>query len=78
MLPGVDALTLSRYANAVLEACQGLLEDEATPPQLVQPLLEVVVQVIALLLWPVGGKIEGGFFWVGGFEKWRPRAPSPL
>lgn len=41
---GVDAVTLARYANAVFEACQGLLEAEATSPQLVPPLLEVVMQ----------------------------------
>ncbi|GAB4817948.1 hypothetical protein N2152v2_004994 [Parachlorella kessleri] len=43
-LSGVDAVTLARYANAVFEVCQGLLEDEGTSPQLVAPLLEVVMQ----------------------------------
>jgi hypothetical protein len=45
MAAGVDAVTLSRYANAVFGVCQGLLEDEGTAPQLVPPLLEVVMQV---------------------------------
>jgi len=41
----VDAVTLARYANAVFEVCQRLLEEEGTLPQLVAPLLEVVMQV---------------------------------
>lgn len=43
-MPGVDAVTLARYANAVLGACQTLLEDEATPSALLPPLLAVVQQ----------------------------------
>lgn len=39
---GVDATTLARYANAVLAACQALLEDEAAPPAALPPLLAVL------------------------------------
>jgi hypothetical protein len=41
---GVDALTLARYANAVLAGCQALLEDEAAPPAALPPLLAVLQQ----------------------------------
>jgi hypothetical protein len=40
----VDALTLARYANAVLAGCQALLEDEAAPPAALPPLLAVLQQ----------------------------------
>lgn len=41
---GVDAVTLARYANAVLGAVQALLEDEATPPMVLPPLLGALQQ----------------------------------
>lgn len=41
---GVDAVTLTRYANAVLAACQALLEDEGTPPAAVTALLATMQQ----------------------------------
>jgi hypothetical protein len=41
---GVDGVTLARYANAVLAACQSLLEDEGTPPAALPPLLAAVQQ----------------------------------
>jgi hypothetical protein len=40
----VDAATLARYADAVLGACQALLESEATPPAALPPLLAVLQQ----------------------------------
>eukprot|EP00887_Chlorella_sp_A99_P005628 scaffold1.g5628.t1 len=39
-LAGVDPVTLARYANAVLSACQAILEDEALTPEGLPPLLE--------------------------------------
>ena len=41
---GVDAVTLARYANVVLGACQALLEDEGTPPAAVPALLATLQQ----------------------------------
>ena len=38
-------MTLARYANAVLSACQGLLEDERTTAEDVGPICEVLQQV---------------------------------
>ena len=49
LFAGVDAVTLARYANAVFQVCQGMLEAESTAPQLVPPLLEVVMQVVLKL-----------------------------
>jgi hypothetical protein len=40
----VDAVTLARYANAVMAACQALLEDDATPPSLLPALLATLQQ----------------------------------
>lgn len=45
-------MMLARYANAVFEICQSFLEEEGTSPQLLPPLLEVVMQVeYPLLVW---------------------------
>ena len=41
-LAGVDAVTLARYATTTLEACQAVLEDEATTPEALLPLLQAL------------------------------------
>lgn len=45
-LAAVDEVTLARWATAVLDACQGLLDAEETSVHLLAPILGVVVQVI--------------------------------
>ena len=42
-LLGVDPVTLARYANTVLAACQAILEDGSTTCEVLPPLLEVLV-----------------------------------
>lgn len=48
-LLAVDEVTLARWAHAVLDACQGLLDAEDTSVHLLAPILGVVVQVPAPL-----------------------------
>ena len=48
-LAAVDEVTLARWATAVLDACQGLLDAEDTSVHLLAPILGVVVQVGAVL-----------------------------
>ena len=44
-LVAVDEVTLARWAHAVLDACQRLLDAEDTSVHLLAPILGVVVQV---------------------------------
>ena len=44
-LVNMDLETIKRWAAALFEMCEGLLDAEDTPSNLLQPLLAVVVQV---------------------------------
>lgn len=44
-LPGCDNKALTRYGNALLEACQRLLEADTLSEHLLPPLLAVIAQV---------------------------------
>ena len=45
-LVAMEVEIVKRWAAALLEACERLLEAEVTPPHLLMPLVAVVVQVL--------------------------------
>ena len=47
-LRGCDSRAVTRYGNALLDACQALLEAEALPEHLLPLLLDVIAQVWCL------------------------------